>query len=246
MTVDVLAFGAHPDDVELSVGGTLLALQELGHTVGIVDMTRGEMGTRGSPEIRAREAQEAARRLGVEVRQNLGLPDGRVALDETSREETIRVIRAQRPRLVLAPLQSDLHPDHEWTGRVVREAAFLAGLGKWETGQNPHRPRTVLHYFSHTLREPDLVIDITPHFSQKKEACLAYQSQFHDPESRKPATYIAGEKFWDWWEARARHFGHRVGVTFGEAFVHEGPLPVKDPVRLFDEFGYYPQEDDNA
>ena len=244
MTCDVLAFGAHPDDVELTVGGTVLSLVDQGYTVGIVDMTRGEMGTRGTPEIRAREAAEAARRLGVSVRRNLGLPDGRVALDDTSREEAIRVLRDLRPSLVLAPVEVDLHPDHQWTGRIVKEACFLAGLERWSTGQRPHRPRTTLGYVTHTTVEPDVVIDITPFFTKKKEACLAYQSQFHDPESNEPATYISSSGFWDWWEARARSYGHAIGVTYGEGLVHDGPVPVTDPVRQFVDFGYYPVSED--
>jgi len=244
MTVDVLAFGAHPDDVELTVGGTLLALKAQGRSVGIVDMTRGEMGTRGSPETRALEAAAAADRLGIDVRENLELPDGRVLLDDASRGKVIRVLRDLRPRLVLAPIESDLHPDHGWTGRIVREAAFLAGLRKWETDQEPHRPRTVLGYFSHTTQEPDLVVDITPFFERKKMACLAYASQFHDPESAEPSTYISSQGFWDWWEARARHFGHRIGVTFGEGLVHDGPIPVQDLLGQFEGFGYYPDGED--
>lgn len=242
--VDVLAFGAHPDDVELTVGGTLLVLKEQGYRSGIVDMTRGEMATRGTPEIRAVEAATAAGLLGAALRRNLGLPDGRVALDEESRRKVIEVIREHRPTIVLAPVEEDLHPDHLWTGRIVREACFLAGLQRWDTGQAAHRPRTVLGYASHTVFEPSLVVDISPHFERKKEACRAYRSQFHDPDSKEPLTYISSARFWDWWEARARHFGHRIGATFGEPFHHEGPIPVRDVVRQFSAFGYYPSSSD--
>jgi bacillithiol biosynthesis deacetylase BshB1 len=242
MGCDVLAFGAHPDDVELSVGGTVLSLRAQGYEVGIVDMTRGEMGTRGTPEIRAHECAEAATRLGVRIRRNLGLPDGHVTLDDQSKDAVIRVLREFRPSLVLAPLEDDLHPDHQWTGRIVREAAFLSGLMRWDTGQDPWRPRTVLGYVSHTLADPDIVVDISRYFDAKKTACLAYRSQFHDPGSEEPGTYIASEGFWDWWEARARSFGHRIGVTFGEGFVHDGPIPVHDPVRQFADFGYYREQ----
>ena len=245
MKLDVLAFGALPDDVELTVGGTLLSLKAQGYSVGIVDMTRGELGTRGTPELREREAAEAARLLGVDVRRNLGLPDGRVTLDEKSREETIRIIREFRPGLVIAPIEVDLHPDHKWTGRIVREASFLSGLAKLETGQPPHRPRTIIGYLSHTTVEADLVVDITPFFERKKAACLAYASQFHDPESTEPETYISGDRFWDWWEARARTYGHSIGASFGEGFVHEGPVPVADPVKQFADFGYYPKSSES-
>jgi bacillithiol biosynthesis deacetylase BshB1 len=238
--LDVLAFGAHPDDVELTVGGTLLVLKEQGYRTGIVDMTRGEMATRGTPEIRAAESDTAGKLLGATLRRNLELPDGRVTLNEESRRKVIEVLRDHRPTIVLAPVEEDLHPDHLWTGRIVREACFISGLLRWDTGQAPHRPRTVLGYASHTVFEPSMVVDISPHFERKKEACLAYRSQFYDPDSEEPATYISSERFWDWWEARARHFGHRIGATFGEPFHHQGPIPVRDVVSQFLDFGYYP------
>lgn len=239
-TVDVLAFGAHPDDVELTVGGTLLRLADLGYRVGIVDMTRGEMATRGTPEIRAQEAQVAAERLRCTVRINLGLPDGKVLLDDHSRDAVIRVLRRCTPALVIAPTQEDLHPDHAWTGRIVKESSFLAGLAKWETGQNPHRPQTVLGSFSHTLDRPSIIVDISQYFSAKKLACQSYASQFYNPGSSDAATYISRPEFWDWWEARARHFGHMIGAQFGEPLVHDGPIPISDPVATFSNFSYYP------
>lgn len=238
--IEVLAFGAHPDDVELTVGGTLLLLKDKGYRTGIVDLTRGELGTRGTADIRAAEAAEAARRLRADIRVNLGLPDGGVILDRESRLAVVRVLREHRPTLVLAPADEDLHPDHAHAGRIVREAAFLAGVAKLDTGQAPHRPRAVLGCFSHTVRDPAIVVDITPWFARKKEACLAYKSQFHDPASREPATYISRPEFWTWWEARARTFGHLIGAEFGEAFAHDGPVPVADPVAMFKDFGYYP------
>jgi bacillithiol biosynthesis deacetylase BshB1 len=239
--VDVLAFGAHPDDAELSVGGTLLKLKAKGYRTGVVDMTHGELGTRGTPAVRAAEAEEAARRLGLEVRRNLGLPDGGVLLSEATRLSAVRVIRECRPALILAPIEEDLHPDHRWTGRIVREAAFLSGLGKLDTGQPPHRPRAVLGCFSHIVRAPSLVVDITPYFARKKEACLAYRSQFFDPASTEPETYISRPEFWEWWEARARHFGNFIGARFGEAFVHDGPVPAPDLMEIFSGYGYYPK-----
>ena len=240
MNADILAFGAHPDDVELTVGGTILAMQTKGRSCAIVDMTRGEMGTRGTPRIREQEAKEAASRLGVVERENLGLPDGQVALNHDSRDAVIRVLRKYQPTVVLAPMERDLHPDHAWTGKIITEAAFLSGLNKWETGQAPHRPRTILRYTSHNTETVDLVVDITSHFAQKKHSCLAYKSQFHDPESDEPKTYISGSNFWDWWEGRASFFGNRIGVKYGEGFIHEGPIPVNDLVDQFADFGYYP------
>lgn len=240
MQVDVLAVGAHPDDVELTVGGTLLALGGLGYSTAIVDMTRGEMGTRGTPEARAAEAAEAARILGVADRMCLELGDGRVSLDEESRRRMVEAIRKYRPVIVLAPLEKDLHPDHAWTGRIVAEASFLAGLRRFEAAGEPFRPRTVLRYATHTIAEPSLVVDVSATFDEKRRACLAYKSQFHDPASKEPETYISSRGFWAWWEARARSYGNRIGAEFGEGLVHDGPLPVSDPVKLFRDFGYYP------
>jgi bacillithiol biosynthesis deacetylase BshB1 len=240
MTVDVLAFGAHPDDVELSVGGTLLSLAAKGYKTAIVDMTRGELGTRGTPEIRAEEAANAATLLRVSIRRNLGLPDGGVERNEQSRVAVAHVIRELKPTIILAPLEKDLHPDHAATGRILTEAAFLSGVARFHPAHSAHRARTILRYPSHTIAEPDLVVDITEHFEAKRQACLAYKSQFHDPKSKEASTYISSSAFWEWWEARARSFGHRIGVTFGEAYVHEGPLPVPDPVSLFKGYGYYP------
>lgn len=236
----VLAFGAHPDDVELTIGGTVALLVRSGHRVVIVDLTRGELGTRGTPKIRAEEAAEAARILGVETRENLELPDGGLGPERTQLSALVRVIRQHRPQLVLAPLEEDLHPDHKWAGRLIKEAAYLSGLRNWDPGLPPHRPRAILQYMSHTRVAASLVIDVTETFETKRRACLAYRSQFHDPDSQEPATYISSEPFWAWWEARARHDGHAIGATFGEAFVHQGPLPVRDPVEQFRSFGYYP------
>lgn len=237
--IDILAFGAHPDDVELSVGGTLLAARARGQSVVIVDLTRGEKGTRGDAVIRAREAAAAAMLLDVREREQLDLPDCGVLLNEESRLRVIASIRRWRPRIVIAPDEEDLHPDHAATGRLVREAAFLAGVGKLGSGA-PHRPRGTLSVFMHQLREPDFIVDISAHFARKREACLAYKSQFHDPASTEPETYIARPEFFTWWEARARTFGHAIGAEFGEGFLHKGPLRIDDPVALFAHPGRYP------
>jgi bacillithiol biosynthesis deacetylase BshB1 len=239
--IDVLAFGAHPDDVELAIGGTVSLLVSQGHRVAIVDLTRGEMATRGDPEVRKAEAAAARDVLGVRVRENLDLPDGGVLIDDHSRAAVVGAIRKFAPVVVLAPAEKDLHPDHQYTGRLIRECCFLAGLKKWGAGGEPHRPRTVLHYFLHTQHEPDVVVDVTEHFEVKRQACLAYKSQFHDPVSQEPATYISSSSFWTWWEARSRHYGNLIGAAYGEPFLHAGPIPLKDPVALFTDYGYYPK-----
>jgi bacillithiol biosynthesis deacetylase BshB1 len=236
---DILAFGAHPDDVELTMGGLLLAARARGQSVVIVDLTRGEKGTRGDAATRAKEASEAARILGVQEREQLALPDCGVLLTEEARLRVMESMRRWRPRIVLAPDEEDLHPDHAWTGRLVREAAFLAGVGKLGQG-GAHRPRAVLTACMHHLREPSFIVDISAHFQRKKEACLAYRSQFHNPASTEPETYIARPEFFVWWEARARTLGHTIGVQFGEGYMHRGPLRVDDPVQLFAHPGRYP------
>jgi bacillithiol biosynthesis deacetylase BshB1 len=207
----------------------------------IVDCTRGELGTRGSAEVRAVEAQEAARRLGVSQRLNLGFPDGHLRATDEARKKIVEVIRRFRPTIVLAPRHDDLHPDHAQLAVLVREAAFLSGVAKYGGGGAPHRPRAVLQYASHTTFTPSLVVDVGAHFAAKKHAALAYKSQFFDPASKEPATYISSAGFWDWWEARARHYGHLVGATHGEPFLVDGPVLVNDPVGQFADFGYYPK-----
>jgi LmbE family N-acetylglucosaminyl deacetylase len=143
--------------------------------------------------------------------------------------------------IVIAPRPDDLHPDHAHASVLVREAAFLAGVARFGGGGAPHRPRAVLEYASHTMFPPSFVVDVSDHFAAKKHAALAYKSQFHDPGSKDPATYISSSGFWDWWEGRARHFGNLVGAKYGEPFFVEGPLLVRDPVAQFLDFGYYPR-----
>jgi bacillithiol biosynthesis deacetylase BshB1 len=237
----VVAFGSHPDDVELTAGGTILALRARGHEVVIVDCTRGELGTRGSAEIRAVEAQEAARRLKVTHRINLGLPDGHVRATDDARCKVVEVIRRFRPTILLSPRPDDLHPDHAHTALLVKEAAFLSGVARFGGAGAAHRPRAVLQYASHTLFAPSFVVDISDHFEAKKHAALAYKSQFFDANSKDPATYISSQGFWDWWEGRARHYGNLVGARYGEPFMVDGPILVKDPVEQFQDFGYYPK-----
>ncbi len=239
--VDILAFGAHPDDVELTVGGTLLRAAASGRSFAIADLSAGECGTRGSAALRATEAAQAAQTLGASGRECLGLPDGAILLTEASRLAVVHCIRRWKPRVVIAPDEDDLHPDHAWTGRIVREAAFLAGVAKVGSGA-AHRPQAVIACFAHTVREPDFVVDISAHFELKRAACEAYKSQFFNPNSTEPATFIARPEFWGWWEGRARAFGQRIGAVYGEAFVHRGPLRVDDVVAQFADYGYYPRE----
>lgn len=239
--LDLLAFGAHPDDIELAVGGTLTLMKSKGYAVGAVDATRGELGTRGTPEIRARECADASRLLGLDVRVNLGLPDGSVFDDVAARAAVISVLRTYRPTIVIGPRPDDLHPDHARLATLLAEASFLSGVAKHTPGLPAHRPRALWQYASHTTFDPSFVVDITSVFETKRAAALAYRSQFHDPASTEPATYISRREFWGWWEGRARHYGNMIGVEYGEAFFVKSPLRLDDPISVFKDFGYYPK-----
>jgi bacillithiol biosynthesis deacetylase BshB1 len=237
--VDVLAFGPHPDDVELGCGGTLALLAGRGRGVGIVDLTRGEMATRGTPEIRAAEAAEAARRLGARFRANLDLGDGDLRTDRAAQLLVIEVVRLSRPRLVLAPFPEDRHPDHERAGRLVAEAAWYAGLAKLETGLPAHRPDQVVFYAAYALLTPTFLVDVTGSFEAKRAALRAYKSQFFDAAqtgaagSREPETYVSTESFWNGVEARARAYGRVANVAYAEGFVSKAPPTLADPAGAF-------------
>ncbi|HQQ78736.1 MAG TPA: bacillithiol biosynthesis deacetylase BshB1 [Thermoanaerobaculia bacterium] len=234
--VDVLAFGPHPDDVELGCGGTLAALAGRGRGVGIVDLTRGEMATRGTPETRAAEAAEAARILGARFRVNLDLGDGDLRTDRAAQLRVVEAVRRARPRLVLAPWTEDRHPDHERAGRLVGEAAWYAGLAKLETGLPPHRPDQVVFYAAYALLSPTFLVDVTATFETKRAALRAYRSQFHDPSAPAtgaPETYVSSKSFWDGVEARARSYGRVANVAFAEGFVSKAPPTLADPAAAF-------------
>lgn len=233
-----LAIGAHPDDVELTVGGTLLLARSLGKTTRICHMTAGELGTRGSAEIRRREAAAAAQALGSEC-EILGLADGHVVADDAAIGAVARLIRRLRPEIILAPYTDDLHPDHEATGNIVRKAAFLSGVAKYDAATEPWRPARVLYYMSHTLVEAQLLVDISPFFEEKRAAAMCYRSQFFAADSAERETYISRPEFWTWWEARHAHFGNPIGARYAEAFHLDGPVPTRNPFDLFTGFGKY-------
>jgi bacillithiol biosynthesis deacetylase BshB1 len=226
--VDLLFFGAHPDDVELSAGGTIVTQVKRGVRVGMIDLTRGEMGTRGTPQIRKREAQRSASILGASFREQLDFGDGAL---RTGREEElilVDVIRRTRPRLVFAPYPDDRHPDHTRTGRLVTEASFYAGLKALETDRPEHRPQTTVYYLQNYLVTPTFVVDTTAAWKTKMRAIAAFKSQFHDPKSKEPRTFISDPKFLQMIEARGRHYGATIGVDYGEAFVTKLPPRLDD------------------
>ena len=235
-TVEILAVGAHPDDVELGCGGTLALLARRGRSVGILDLTRGEAGTRGTPDTRAAEAIEAARVLGSRFRDGLDLGDGNLRTDRAAELEVIDVIRRRRPRLVFAPLPNDRHPDHVRAGRLVADAAFYAGLRSLETGRPPHRPQQVVFFPSTFLAEPTFLVDVTAFLETKLAAVRAFRSQFFDPASKEPETFISSPEFLDGVTARARAFGRLANVGAAEGFVSPRPPLLADPLAAFDGF----------
>jgi N-acetylglucosamine malate deacetylase 1 len=232
-SVDIIFFGAHPDDVELSCGGTVAKSVKDGLRVGIVDLTRGEMGTRGTPQTRKREAASAAKALGATFRQQLDFQDGNLQTGREQELEIIELLRRWRPSLVVGPYPDDRHPDHTRTGRIVTEASFYAGLKSLETGLPAHRPQTVLYYLQNYMFTPSFVVDVTKHWKTKMRSVAAYKSQFYDPNSKEPTTFISDPKFLDMIDARGRHFGALIGASYGEAFV------TKQPPRIDDLIGAY-------
>jgi N-acetylglucosamine malate deacetylase 1 len=231
---DVIAAFSHPDDAELSVAGTLLKLKSLGYRTAVCDMTRGEMGTRGTPEIRAKEAQDAARILKLDARLNLGLPDGHVWLTEESRTAMVRVIRTHKPKVMLTTHWDDPHPDHAHTCQIVREAARLATMGRYdeESGLKPVKMPVIMHSLFTRLVVPSFVVDVSEFVTEKMNAIRAHGSQFFNTDSDEPETRISERGFLEQIEVRMGYFGSLIGVTAGEAFYVREALNVEDPVSL--------------
>lgn len=231
MKLDILAFGAHPDDVELGCGGTIAKEIALGKKVGIVDLTRGELGTRGSAEIRDQEAKNAAEILGVSVRENLNMRDGFFVNDEKHQLEIIKMIRKYQPETVLCNAIEDRHIDHGKGSSLVSDACFLSGLIKVETIlddeiQKQWRPKLVYHYIQWKNIKPDFVVDITGFNKIRIAAILAYNSQFYDPDSQEPETLIATKNFLEGLNNRPQDLGRLIGVDFAEGFTAERLLAV--------------------
>lgn len=231
--VDLLFFGAHPDDVELSAGGTIVDAVKRGLRVGMIDLTRGEMGTRGTPQTRKREAQKSAKILGASFREQLDFGDGNLRTGREEELQIIDIIRRTRPSLVFAPFPDDRHPDHSRTGRVVTEAAFYAGLKSLKTDVPEHRPQTTIYYMQNYLQPPSFIVDVTAAWKTKMRAVAAFKSQFFDPKSKEPKTFISDPKFLEMIEARGRHFGALIGAAYGEAFVSKQPPRVKDVIAAY-------------
>ena len=237
MKLDILAFGAHPDDVELGCGGTIAKEIKLGKKVGIVDLTRGELGTRGSAEIRDNEAAKAAKILGVSVRENLRMRDGFFLNDEAHQLQIIEMIRKYQPEIVLCNAIDDRHIDHGKGSRLVSNACFLSGLRRIETklenkAQEAWRPKVVYHYIQWKNIEPDFVVDISGFEKQKVDAVMAYDSQFFNPDTNEPETPIATKNFLESINYRAQDLGRLIGTDFAEGFTVERHLAVNSLTDL--------------
>lgn len=233
MKLDILAIASHPDDAEMSCAGTLIAAAAQGKKIGIVDLTRGELGTRGTPEIRAAEAAAASKVLGLHARENLGLADGFFMNDRAHQLPIIAAVRRYQPDIVLLNAIHDRHPDHGRGSQLASESCFLSGLKMIETldehgqPQAAWRPRLVYHYIQDRQITPDFVVDISEFWDKKWEAIQAFKSQFFDANSTEPVTYLSTPAFAKFMEARAREFGHLIGVEFGEGFTRERTLGVR-------------------
>lgn len=232
MKLDILVFGAHPDDAELGAGGTIAKEVSRGKKVGIIDLTRGELGTRGSAEIRDKEASNAAKILGVKVRENLQFRDGFFRNDEHHQMEIIKILRKYRPDVVLCNTIKDRHIDHARGSELVSNACFLSGLIKIETildkeVQEAWRPKVVYHYIQWKNIKPDFVVDISGFISKKTDAIAAYTSQFHDPNNNEPETPISSKTFLDSIHYRARDLGRLIGKDYAEGFTVERLLAVE-------------------
>ena len=239
MKLDILAIGVHPDDVELSCSGTILKHIAQGKKVGILDLTIGELGSRGSGELRLIEAANAAKVLGVEVRENIGLADGFFRNDKESQAEIIKIIRKYKPEVVLANAIKDRHPDHGRASKLISEACFYAGLIKIETEidgikQDKWRPKAVYHYIQDRFIKPDFVVDVTAFVDKKIEAIQCFNSQFFNPNNKtnEPQTPISGEDFLEFIKARMMQYGREINVKYAEGFTAERYIGVEDLLRL--------------
>ncbi len=237
MKLDVLAIGAHPDDVELGAGGTVIKLIETGRRVGILDLTLGELGTRGTPEIRTQEATASSKILGLSVREQLNLGDGFLNNDKDKKIEIIKILRKYQPDVLLINAPHDRHVDHGNGAKLTTEAAFLSGLKRIETqleqAQEAWRPEIILHYIQDYYIQPSLVVDIQLQFSKKMESILAYGSQFYNPNSKEPETPISSNDFMLFLEARMREMGRLIGCKYGEGFFSATPISIPKMLKYF-------------
>jgi bacillithiol biosynthesis deacetylase BshB1 len=233
MILHALAFGAHPDDIELTCSGTLIKLVSMGYRIGVCSLTAGELSTRGNRAIRRKEFEEASRILGASAFEMLNLPDGRLSNSWQQKIEIIHVIRRYQPGIVFAPYWEDRHPDHANASVLIQEACFISGLKKIESGQEAHRPNRVLYYPSRFEFKPSFIVDISDHHEQKMRSILAYRSQFGITHQDEEDTNISQPGFLEAIVARSKQYGSYIGVKYGEPFLVREPLSLSDPVEFF-------------
>jgi bacillithiol biosynthesis deacetylase BshB1 len=230
MKLDVLAFGAHPDDVELSCSGTLLKLKEEGSKIGVVDLTMGELGTRGTLDTRKKESDASSKILNIDVRENLDLRDGWFENNQENKLKVIQAIRKYQPTIIFANAIDDRHPDHPRAAKLLNEAFFLSGLKKIETQDNGitqdiWRPKHLFHYIQYRYIKPDFVVDVTPYYETKMKAILSFKSQFYEP-GKESNTLISSKKFLDFIKGRSHEMGSSIQVEHGEGFTSAVPLQM--------------------
>ena len=231
---DLLFFAAHSDDLELSCGGTIAKFVKDGLRVGMVDLTRGEMGTRGTPQTRKRESTAAARILGAAFREQLDFGDGNLRTGRDEELQIIEILRRTKPRVVFTAWPDERHPDHARTGRIVTDAWFYSGLRALDTGIAAYRPQAVAYYMQNYVLHPTFVVDVSAAWKTKMRAVYAYKSQFHDPKSKEPATFISSQRFLDMIDGRGRHFGALIGVDYGEGYLTKQPPKLDDVIAAYE------------
>ena len=240
MAIDVLAVCAHPDDAELGCAGLLLRCKAAGARVGVVDLTRGELGSRGNAALRNEERARATAVLGLDVRLDLDLPDGFVERTVEYRTRLVEVIRSEQPRMLVGPYWEDHHPDHVNTSLLMKDAWWFAGVAKHPGGPTAHRPEAMLFQLSRYVARPSLIVDISEQFATKARAVACYASQLHRPPAAdgppdadgEPETYLSRSDFLAAWEGRHRYYGRMIGAEFGEAYLMRNPVPITDPMTL--------------
>jgi bacillithiol biosynthesis deacetylase BshB1 len=226
MNLDVLVFAAHPDDAELSMGGTIARFTSNGLKVGVVDLTKAELSTRGNVNTRAKETAAATKILKLKARENLGIKDGAISISMDNLKKVVSKIRKYKPSIVFAPYLNDRHPDHIDVSNLIKRAVFSSGLEKFKTAlsgksQSEYRPKKIFYYMQTYIFEPTFIVDISQHFQTKMKSCKAFKSQFHNPSLKKEDTFISKPEFLDYVEARAKFYGFQIRKKYGEPFYCE-------------------------
>jgi bacillithiol biosynthesis deacetylase BshB1 len=231
--IDCLAFGPHPDDIELFCGGILIKLKKEGYSTAVVDLTRGELSTNGDVDTRLKEAEKAKEILGLDIRLNLGMKDGSLENSQNNRKKIIKTVRSLRPKICLIPYWEDRHPDHEFASRLLKQALFDTGLKKIDTGQEAFRPKSVIYYILHKRIEPTFVIDISDHMEQKLDSIKVYVSQFSSAAEKGSPTYINNPEFLKSIITRAEFLGQQIGVSYAEGFYYPGVMKIDNLITYF-------------